>query len=76
MSQPMTMHRSFAAEIDGLGRLEWNVQLTVTCPKCGNHASVSSSEGGTRVECPKCDWLADTLIDAFTAVSLVLRQAP
>lgn len=72
----MAMHRSFNAEIDGLGRLEWNVQLTVTCPKCGNYASVSSSEGGTRIECLKCDWSANTLIDAFTAISLVLRQAP
>jgi hypothetical protein len=76
MSEPMTMHRSFSAEVDGLGRLEWNVELCVTCPKCGNKAGVNSSEGGTRVICDKCSWSADTLIDAFRTISLILRQAP
>jgi len=76
MSHPMTMHRSFTAEVDGLGRLEWNVLLTVTCPQCGQFSNVNSSEGGTRVICTQCAWSADTLIDAFTTISLVLQQAP
>ena len=76
MSARMTMHRSFPAEVDGLGKLEWNVMLTVTCPQCGEYANVNAREGGTRVICTQCSWAVDTLIDAFTTINQVLRQAP
>jgi hypothetical protein len=62
MFDPMTMHRCFPAEVDGLGRLEWNVHLTVTCPQCGNKAGVNAREGGTHILCGKCSWSADTLM--------------
>jgi hypothetical protein len=34
MTVPLTASRSFMAEVDGLPTLEWNVELTATCPKC------------------------------------------
>jgi hypothetical protein len=76
MSIPMTMHRSFLVNVDGLGELEWNVYITVTCPRCQSPANVNAHEGGTRIVCTKCEWTADTLIDAFNTVSRVLAKAP
>jgi hypothetical protein len=45
MTVPLTAGRSFMAEIDGFPTLEWNVELTATCPKCGSIANVLARDG-------------------------------
>ena len=76
MPVPLTVRRSFMASLDGLPTLEWNVELTATCPKCESVANVHACEGGTSVICLQCKWSADRPVDAMTTVADVLRQVP
>jgi hypothetical protein len=76
MSVPLTVSRSFMADVDGLPTLEWNVELTATCPKCGSVANVHARDGGTSVICLQCKWFADRPVDAMTTVRDVLVQTP
>lgn len=76
MSVPLTASRSFIAEIDGLPTLQWNVELTATCPKCGSVAHVNARDGGTAVICLQCKWSASRTEDALTTIAEVLRQVP
>jgi hypothetical protein len=64
------------AAVDGLPTLEWNVELTATCPKCGSVANVHARDGGTSVICLQCKWSADRPVDALTTVRDVLVQTP
>ncbi len=76
MTVPLTASRSFMAAVDGLPTLEWNVELTATCPKCHSVAHVHSRDGGTSVICLQCKWSADRPTDAMTTIADVLRQVP
>jgi ribosomal protein L37AE/L43A len=76
MTVPLTASRSFTAEVDGLPSLQWNVELTATCPKCHSVANVHARDGGTVVICMQCKWSAKSTSDAMTTVANVLRQAP
>ena len=76
MSVPLTASRSFMAELEGLPTLQWNVELTATCPKCGSIAHVHARDGGTAIICLQCKWSADRVTDAMTTVGEVLRQVP
>jgi transcription elongation factor Elf1 len=76
MTVPQTVSRSFMAAVDGLPTLEWNVELTATCPKCGSVAHVHARDGGTAVICLQCKWSVDRPADALTTVADVLRQVP
>lgn len=76
MSVPLTASRSFMAEIDGLPTLEWNVELTAICPKCGSVANVHARDGGTAVICLQCKWSAGRTDDALATITQVLRQVP
>lgn len=76
MTVPLTASTSFMAEIDGLPTLEWNVELTATCPKCRSIAHVHARGATTSVICLQCKWTADRAADALTTLGEVLRQAP
>jgi hypothetical protein len=76
MTVPLTASRSFMAEVDGFPTLQWNVELTATCPKCESVAYVHSREGGTSVICLQCKWSATRPTDALTTIAEVLRQVP
>ncbi len=76
MTVPLTASRSFMAEIDDLPTLQWNVELTATCPKCGSLANVHARDGGTAVICLQCKWSASRTEDALTTMAEVLRQVP
>lgn len=76
MPVPMTASRSFMADINGLPTLQWNVEVTATCPKCGSIANVHARDGGTSIICLQCKWSADRPEDALTTIAEVLRQVP
>jgi transcription elongation factor Elf1 len=76
MAVPMTASRSFMASIEGLPTLEWNVELTATCPKCRSVAHVHAREGGTAVICLQCKWSVQCSLDSLSTMTGVLRQAP
>ena len=76
MAVPLTASRSFMAEVDGLPTLEWNVELTAICPKCGSVANVLARDGGTAVICLECKWSAGRSGDSLTTIAEVLRQVP
>jgi hypothetical protein len=76
MAVPVTVTRSFMADVEGLPTLEWNVELTATCPKCESVAYMHARDGGTAIICLQCKWSADRAIDALTTVADVLRQVP
>jgi phage FluMu protein Com len=76
MTVPLTASRSFMAEVEGLPTLEWNVELTATCPKCRSIANVHAREGRTTIICLQCKWSTDSADDAMTTVAKVLRQVP
>jgi transcription elongation factor Elf1 len=76
MSVPLTVSRSFMADVEGLPTLQWNVELTATCPKCGSIANIHARDGGTAIICLQCKWSAERVVDALSTVSDVLRQVP
>jgi hypothetical protein len=76
MAVPLTVARSYMAKLDGLPTLQWNVELTATCPKCGSTANVHARDGGTAVICLQCKWSAGRPNDALSTVAEVLRQVP
>lgn len=76
MTVPLTASTSFMAEVDGLPTLQWNVELTATCPKCGSVAHVHARGSGTSIICLQCKWSADRATDALTTIAEVLRQVP
>jgi hypothetical protein len=76
MAVPLTVSRSYLAEVEGLPSLQWNVELTATCPTCGSVAHVHARGGGTVVICLQCKWSAASTNDSLTTVASVLRQVP
>ena len=76
MTAPLTASRSFMADVDGLPTLQWNVELTATCPKCRSVANVLARDGGTAVICLQCKWSAQCSTDSLSTIANVLRQVP